>query len=340
MTEKMEELNMKTLPEDIQKNLQDIFEGKILPPLYSDVIAKKIFNADVHPERLNFLLRSIAKDDTIDVQSSAANEAFRPSIYSKGIVTDIPSWLRDRRLSDLEIQKARQDFIFTRVELYASEMLLLQYSVEEGQMKGDLHYTNVKSVIIIVLMVESPEVFQKFDAVSDRYIHRFTEMRADTGLTYPVKAKMIYVQLDKCLRQFREGKNTEVEDGKPDQLQRWLAMIADANDERVRIAVKNDETLSKIQKEMVDMTQNKEVCNMLLQEKFDRMDWLSYGNEKEEKGRKEAQEEDRRAFEERDRRRVWKMYKKGKSAAEIAEDMELTIETVSSWISDPKPTLS
>lgn len=82
---------MSGLPEEVQQNLQDIFEGKILPPLYSDVIAKTIFNADTHPDRLNFLLRGIAKDDTIDVRSSATNEAIRPSAQSKGIVTDIPS---------------------------------------------------------------------------------------------------------------------------------------------------------------------------------------------------------------------------------------------------------
>ena len=114
MADEIKRMDLQSLPMDVRQNLEDIFEGRILPPLYSDVIAKTIFNADVHPERLNFLLRSIAKDNTIDVQSSAANEAFRPSVHSKGIVSDIPSWLRDQRLADLEIQKARQDFLNLR----------------------------------------------------------------------------------------------------------------------------------------------------------------------------------------------------------------------------------
>ena len=49
MLETIRDLNMSGLPEEVQQNLQDIFEGKILPPLYSDVIAKTIFNADTHP---------------------------------------------------------------------------------------------------------------------------------------------------------------------------------------------------------------------------------------------------------------------------------------------------
>ena len=48
-------------------------------------------------------------------------------------------------------------FIFTRIELCASDMLLLQYSVTEGQKKGELDYTDVNEVLMIVLMVESPK---------------------------------------------------------------------------------------------------------------------------------------------------------------------------------------
>ena len=36
--------------------------------------------------------------------------------------------------------------------------------------------------------------------------------------------------------------------------------------------------------EAYNMAQNKEVQEMLLQEKYDRMDWVSYGNEREKKG--------------------------------------------------------
>ena len=87
------ERRFEELPIEDQESLQNIFNGIILPPLYSDVIAKAIFSADLHPERLNFLFRKIAKDETIDVLSSASNEAFRQSVHSKGIIMDIPSWL-------------------------------------------------------------------------------------------------------------------------------------------------------------------------------------------------------------------------------------------------------
>ena len=43
------------LPLQNRQALQRIFDGTDLPPLYSDIIAKSVFNADVHPDRLNFL---------------------------------------------------------------------------------------------------------------------------------------------------------------------------------------------------------------------------------------------------------------------------------------------
>lgn len=309
--------NIDELPVNEQNILKAIFEGKILAPLYSDAIAKNVLNPDVHPDRLNYLMRNIAKDETIDVASSAGNENFKQSIYSKSMITDIPSWLRDGRLSDLGMQKIRQDFIFTRVELYASEMLLLQYSVTEGQAKGDLDYTNVDEVLIIVLMVESPKAFKEYDKVCGKYIHRFTQMTADTGLTYYAKAKMIYVQLDKCLKQFKEDRNAEAVDDKPDKLQLWLSMFADVNDEKVCEAAERDDILMKIREETFKMAQDKEVQRMLIQEKFDRMDIVSYGNDKKREGAREQMEDDAKG-----------MYAEGLKPDAIARIQKVSVDTI------------
>ncbi len=276
--------NLEGLPIKEQEQIRAILSGAALPPLHSDIIAKRIFNPDVHPDRLNFLMRGISKDDTIDVASSAGNESIKQSLHSKSMITDIPSWLKDRRISDVEIQKVKQDFIFTRVELYASEMLLLQYSVTEGQTKSDLDYTAVKEAVIIVLMAESPKAFKEYDKACDKYIHRFIRMTADTGLSYPTKAKMIYVQLDKCLEQFTQERNAEAEDDKPDELQLWLSMIADVNDVKVSEEAEKNVKLLDIRAEALAMAQDKEVQNMLIQEKFDRMDWVTYGNEQMREG--------------------------------------------------------
>ena len=258
----IERLSIDRLPLNVQQDLRSIFTGETLPPLYSDIIAKTIFSADIHPNRLNFLLRSIAKDDSINVEKSAGNESVKQSIHTKGMIYDVPAWLKDKRLADLGFQKAAQEFLFTRMELYASDMLLLQYTVEADQAKGELNYQNVNDVLIVVLMVDSPKAFKEFDSASDRYIHRFVEMTADTGLTYETKAKMMYVQLDKCLEQFQRGYNGESADHHTDELQLWLSMIADVNDKSVAKAAQEDQELQCIRAEIHRMAQDKEIQNI------------------------------------------------------------------------------
>ena len=279
------------LPSDERRRFEDTFAGKLIPPLYYDVIAKRIFHPDVHPNRLNFLLRSIAKDETIDVRTSASNEGFHISANSKTMISDIPAWLKDHRLTDLEVQKIKQDFIFSRAELYCADMLLVQYSANAGQPRSELSYANADEVLIVVLMVESPQAFHAFDQVTDRYIHRFTRMTADTGLSYKTKAQMIYVQLDKCLRQLKEGRNAESPDNQPDKIQEWLAMIANVNDEKVKDRIAADEELQDIRAEAAGMIQSKEVQIMMIQEKLARLDWNTSMAESREEGRKEGWKE-------------------------------------------------
>ncbi len=279
------------LPLREQEFWAKVFAGEKQPPLYTDTIAKNVFSADVHPDRLNFLLRGIAKDESINVVSSASNENFPLSLHAKTTITDIPAWLAQGRRADLEIQKAQQEYIFTRTEIYASHMLLVQYSVEDGQAKSEVDYRNVKDVLVVVLMVESPKVFREFDKCSRHYIHRFVQMVSDTGLAVPCKAKTIYVQLDKCLQQFQEDRNAESEDDRPDRLQAWLSAIADSNDLKVREAVVADSTLQAVSTEAFHMTQNKEVQGMILQEKLDRMDFLSYMEQFKDEGRREGKAE-------------------------------------------------
>ena len=126
------------------------------------------------------MLRELTGDDGIVVNDAFKNEGYIQSEFSKKVIFDIPVRLLDGRISDLEVQAAPQEFIFRRAEIYSSELLMMQYSVEEGQQKSELDYRNVCGTVVIVLMKESPELFQ--NCSSERYIHRFQEQRADSAL--------------------------------------------------------------------------------------------------------------------------------------------------------------
>ena len=68
-------------------------------------------------------------------------------------------------------------------------------------------------------------------------------------------------------------------------------MIADVNAPGIAEITANDETLTRIRTEIRNMAQVKEVQNMLTQEMFERMDWASYGEEREEEGMQKGIEE-------------------------------------------------
>ena len=76
---------------------------------------------------------------------------------SKKVIFDEPAKLKDGRHSDTEFQISLQEYIFRRAELYASDMLMFSYSVEEGQKKSEVSYSNTAGVLLVVLMKNSPK---------------------------------------------------------------------------------------------------------------------------------------------------------------------------------------
>lgn len=219
---------MRKMEQQDREEVLNVLAGRCLPPLSSDIIAKKVFDPGEHPERLQKMLRGLTGEDGLVVSDSFRNEGYIQSESSKKVIFDIPARLLDGRVSDLEVQAAAQEFIFERADIYSAELLMMQYSVEAGQKKLELDYRNVCGTLEIILMKKSPDLFESF--LSEHYIHRFCRRQADSGLSYQPLSHIIYVQLDKCFAQFQEG--IDGENNK--ELQLLLSMMADINDEKVK----------------------------------------------------------------------------------------------------------
>jgi hypothetical protein len=265
-----EQVLLSPLDEHEKQELIAVFRGEKTPSITSDVIAKHVLSPDVYPERLDYILQRVMNDKELEVAHSASNEGQLQNLYSKKVITDIPAWLKDHRLSDLEIQVAAQEYIFGRTEIYASNMLMIQYSVWKGHHKGEISYSNIDGVIIVVLMKNSPKVFSEFE--SKRYIHRITRAYADSGMEFDVLRKMAFVQLDKALDEFI---NDTYEDDEDLELLQFLAMMADPNNVKVRQSVINNKMLKDICDEALEFSRDKEVQAMLLAEKMAVADWNS-----------------------------------------------------------------
>ena len=273
------------LSESDKNEILSVINGEKLANLYRDTIAKRVFSPDLHPDRLDFLLKRIMKDDTIETLHSASNEGILKSTYSKKIITDLPAWIRDHRRADLEVQAAAQEYIYNRADIYSSEMLMVQYSASEGVDKDEIGYGNVNGVIIVVLMVKSPKAFKDFE--SDRYIHRITRAVADSGMEFKMLRQMAFVQLDKALELFLSGNYNKDEDV---ELLKMLAMIADINNDKVIAETKDNSLFDDIREEVAECSKDKEVQAMLLEEKMAILDWEANRNDARREGREQTNE--------------------------------------------------
>ena len=276
------------LPQLRKIELQQIINGERLADLYYDVIAKRIFSPDLYPERMDFILQRTMNDPSLSTDKSASNEAYLSNIYAKKTITDIPAWLRNGWMSNIEMQLAAQEYIFNRADIYASNMLLLQYSKEESGV-DDVNYRNVNGAILIVLMVNSPKQFREYE--SDRYIHRITKTKSDSGMEFELLRQIVFVQLDKALELYIKGNYNEDEDV---ELLKLFAMIADINNEKLKEETQRDDFFEKIREDVFAFTRDREVLNMLTAEDFARMDYYTDISDAKKQGRNLGVEEGRK----------------------------------------------
>ncbi|MBQ7587993.1 MAG: PD-(D/E)XK nuclease family transposase [Lachnospiraceae bacterium] len=283
-----EQLFESGLSEERRQWHREVSSGERLADIYYDTIAKHVFSPDMFPERMDFILHRTMRDQSISVEHSAANETYLQNVYAKRTISDLPAWLKDHRLVDIEIQRIAQEYVFDRAEIYASNMLLLQYSVEEGKPKSSLNYENINNAIIIVMMVNSPRIFKEFR--SDRYIHRITTAIADSGIEFSMRKHIVFVQLDKALELYLNDTYNEDEDV---ELLKMFSLIADINNEKVIKETRGNELFDGIREDVYRFTRSLEVQQMILAEDLAMLDWNSYKEQSKREGRQEGIQEGR-----------------------------------------------
>ncbi|MBQ8637837.1 MAG: PD-(D/E)XK nuclease family transposase [Lachnospiraceae bacterium] len=250
------------LNEQERNEYNEIVSGKRLPSLMSDVVAKTIFHPENQKRRVEYLLRKICKDESITIDGSFTNEGYLSSVDAKKIIFDIPVRQKNGMLNVMEVQVASQDYIFKRSEIYVSDLVMMQYAADRNKNKGMITYNNVKPVCLVVFMRYSPKSFRNQE--SKRYIHRITQEVTDSGLSFPSIRTLIFVELGKCLKQFRKGINGEQDN----ELQLMLAAMADVNNRKVRAKAKKNTFLMSIYEDVQRMALSREGALMMLAEKY------------------------------------------------------------------------
>ncbi len=125
------------LPDETKQYYIDVEDGQRALTLMNDYVFKKIFDPDVHSDRLSDLLSLILKQKIIKLHS-VRNESAVKSIYSKKMIMDIVAQLENDDYYIVEMQVKAQDFIDKRLAVYSSDLLVRQYAINYNQNKKDV----------------------------------------------------------------------------------------------------------------------------------------------------------------------------------------------------------
>lgn len=306
------------LPKELKAEFEKIISGELLPQLHSDFPFKQIYNPDTHKDRLTLLFRLVFEEDA-EVISSLGSETAKASLYSKKTIVDLLAKLSNGGIANFESQVSLQEFIVPRMNIYESDMIMLQYSVNKGNKKAGMTYTDIPKSYLVIFMKESPEIF----ANNESFIHVKEEV-TDTGIKLPALSTVVYIELDKCLRYIRaKGYPKERK-----ELCKWLVLMADSNAPEVRQLAVEDVEKQLVLQELERMSKNREELMTMLADKYEEITRYSELQSAEERGEKRGRVEGRVEGESKTISQIRKKLQKKLSLSEIADMLELEVDYV------------
>lgn len=190
----------------------------------------------------------------------------------------------------------------------------------EGEKKFDMDFSEIPMTYGVVFMKESPSLFKN----SESFIHYKKDV-TDTGIALPMLAKIVYIELDKCLYMLQENTCPE----KYKELGFWLAFMADVNSEYAINLAKTREEFGAIRQELYSMSKNREEMLGMLADKYGEAIRYSEMQEAKRKGRAEgiaegiAEGEVLKTIE-----LIQRKLQKGKPIEIIADELEIEISEI------------
>lgn len=201
--------------------VQDYFLSKRTLPLTYDPFFKRIFNTDIHPDRLSRLISAILGQE-VTVTKTLTNE----DTLLKGnslLIMDIVVRLADGSITTVEIQKISAAFPVERMSCYSADLLLRQYEQVRNRLKDNFNYSALKKVFTIVIFEntdpQTTSIYQAFHAkkIGKKYLHHGTTV-FDTGLELDFLQEFYLISLD-VFREVGYAKDDN-------ELTAWLSLLA------------------------------------------------------------------------------------------------------------------
>ena len=245
----------KSFKPDWRKLVQDFFLSKRTLPLTYDPFFKRIFNTDIHPERLSGLLSSIM-GQKVSVTATLSNE----DTLLKGnslMIMDIVVRLEDGSIATVEIQKISAAFPAERMSCYSADLLLRQYEQVRNRLKKDFNYAALSKVYTIVIFentdadAATSQVYEAFhtDVTNNKYLHH-GRVTFDTGLELNLLQEFYLISLD-VFREFGYAKDDN-------ELTAWLSLLSTNTYEEAEALCQKYQWMEEIFSEISEYVHNPE----------------------------------------------------------------------------------
>jgi hypothetical protein len=253
-----------------KKRFLDYMTSKKTLPLTYDPFFKRIFNPEIHNDRLSDLISSI-----IGIKVRVVRILPVEDVLLKGdslLIMDILVELDDGSLANVEVQKIPYKFPAERVSCYSADLVLRQYNrVKSGQNAHtsavvsydtgqdelldsyNFSYSDLKTVYTIVIFEKSPGIMKRKE-YRDKYIHHGKTV-FDTGLPMKMLQEYYLIGLDV----FKKNTYPKTRCN----LTAWLSLLATEDMFEVEALIEEYPWLEEIYREMAEyMYRPEEVLNM------------------------------------------------------------------------------
>lgn len=200
-----------------QERFLNFCTGKGGLPITYDPFFKKIFDPEIHPERLSRLL-SLVLGKELKVHRALPNEGTRILDEGSLVIMDIVVEMGDGSIADVEIQKIPYLFPGERAACYSADLLMRQYLRVKGERGKKFSYRDIKKVYTVVLLEKSSEDFR---TVPEAWIHK-SRQKSDTGIELELLQEYVFIALD-MFRKVSDNKRTGSE------LEAWMQMLSSGN---------------------------------------------------------------------------------------------------------------
>ena len=206
------------LSKEWQNKFLNFYSGTGTLPLTYDPFFKKIFDPEMHPERLSRLFSLILGKELIVHQVLPA-ESTRIIEEGSLLIMDIVAKMEDGSIADIEIQKIPYQFSGERAACYSSDLLMRQYVRIKHDRRKIFSYQDIKKVYTIVILEKTSKIFSNFPNI---YIHH-SKQQFDSGLPMELLQEYTFIALDR----FQQIKQNKIEG----ELDAWMHLLSSSKHE-------------------------------------------------------------------------------------------------------------